>query len=157
MKKLFTIVLQAALCLLATNLSAQNLDKETQAIPPGFGKEKTVLIALKSGNGQVDKALEKAFEKYYTGAYEIMDMEDMASMKKKADVHYYLFQTITDHVAGSFRGGERISPTDNFSYSVRDMKTFTEYKLSFFGGGYKKLMESYIQKLEEERKKNEGK
>jgi hypothetical protein len=84
-----------------------------------------------------------------------MDMEEMGIMKRKADVHYYLFQTITDR-GRKFKSGERISPTDNFSYSVRDMKTFTEYKLSFFGGDYKKLMESYIQKLEEERKKGEG-
>ena len=142
------------------NLNAQKLDKEIDAFPPDFGKGKTFLfVETIPGYFQVNKALDKTFEKYYTGSYELVDIREMNDAKKiKEDVNYYLFVTIYDKQAGFFRESdmERIKPNTNYSYGIKDLKTDKLYRLSFEGGAYKKLMETYVKKLEEIRLKNES-
>ncbi|MBK8139975.1 MAG: hypothetical protein IPK57_02490 [Chitinophagaceae bacterium] len=56
---------------------------------------------------------------------------------------------------GQGTGFQRQGPSSNYSYGVLDRATSKEYRISFFGGAYKGLMEAYVKKLEQERKKNE--
>lgn len=155
------LVMVSALC--AHSFAQRNLlAKEDDAIPPGFGKVKTTLLVINNGNFQVDKCLEKTFEKYYTGNYLIIDEMEQYNKRYNDTVKYkYTFIVYTDNQKGKWvRGGggssgyERQGPTTNYSYGVMDRTDSKEYHISFFGGGYKGLMEAYVKKLEEERKKN---
>ena len=137
------------------------LAKEGQAIPDSFGKMKTTMLVVNTGNFQVNKCLEKTFEKYYTGRYVIIDEMDQYSKKYSDTAKYkYVFITYVDNQSGKWvrgqgTGFERQGATSNYSYGVMDRASSKEYHISFFGGAYKGLMEAYVKKLEEERKKNE--
>ncbi|MBK9379865.1 MAG: hypothetical protein IPN39_00840 [Chitinophagaceae bacterium] len=145
------------------NLFAQGklLAKEGQAIPDSFGKKTTTMLVFNTGNFQVNNCLEKTFEKYYTGKYEIIDEMQEGSKRYSDTVKYkYAFITYVDDqpgkwVRGQGTGFQRQGPSSNYSYGVLDRATSKEYRISFFGGAYKGLMEAYVKKLEQERKKNE--
>ena len=139
------------------------LAKEGQAVPDSFGKKKTTMLVIKTGNFQVNKCLEKTFEKYYTGNYIIIEPLEMYRKPYSDSVKYkYAFVTYVDSYSGSWRnnptgapGYVREGPGSNYSYGVTDRTISKDYNISFFGGAYKGLMEAYVKKLEEERKKNE--
>lgn len=144
--------------LLIQGLKAQNLDKETDAFPPDFGKEKTHVVFLTiPGDFQLNKAVKNAFSKYYTGSFEIIEFKSKEGRKHNVEgTKYYAFRVIYDRQSGYFSGGERVSPDTNYSFGINDIASDKLYKLSFFGGTYKKLLEAYVKKLEEIRKSNES-
>ena len=136
---------------------AHQLTNPTDTFPPNFGKGKTYLyVVTMPGYFQVNKALEKAFEKNYTGSYEIIDYLDFVKVKQRKGVSSYAFSMIYDKTAGFFQAGERIGPRTDYSCGVQDMTSFTEYKLPYFGGNYNKVINKYIDRLEEIRKANEA-
>jgi hypothetical protein len=139
------------------------LAKEDGAIPVNFGKEKTILLVVKSPAGHdVNKALEKIFEKYYTGSYEIIKYMDQVEVKYHDSLKYgYKFNVLIDMQAGQYTtrrpggGFERMGPANEYSFGVTDQQTKKDYSISFFKQSFTGLLEAYIKKLEEERKKNE--
>ena len=155
------ILLCASLYAAPSFAQGKLLAKEGQAIPDSFGKKKTTMLVFNTGNFQVNNCLEKTFEKYYTGNYLIIDeMEESAKRYSDTVKYRYAFITYVDNQAGEWvrgqgTGFERQGPSSNYSYGVLDRATSKEYRISFFGGAYKGLMEAYVKKLEEERKKNE--
>jgi hypothetical protein len=164
MKKIKIIALLIA-SLLAVHSFAQSklLAKEDGAIPPDFGKVKTKLLVVKTPAGHsVNKALEKIFEKYYTGPYEIIDYMDQLQVRYHDSTKYgYRFNVILDMQAGQFTtrrpggGYERTGPSNEYSFGVTDQHTKKDYNISFFKESFTGLLEAYVKKLEEERKKNE--
>ena len=139
------------------------LAKEDNAIPVNFGKEKTTLLVVKTPAGHdVNKALEKMFEKYYAGPYEIIDFLDQFQVRYHDSVKYgYKFNVVIDMQPGQFTtrrpggGYERMGPSNEYSFGVTDQHTKKDYNISFFKESFSGLLETYIKKLEEERKKNE--
>ena len=137
--------------------------KETQAIPPDLGKDKsTMLVILSPAGFQVNKAMEKAFEENYTGKYTVIRYREQFEPRYQDSVKYrYRFQVYINMEPGQFtrsrsQGGfERQGPSNNYSFGVWDMFTGKDYNLSIAGPAYKKLVEPYVKKLEEQRKKNE--
>jgi hypothetical protein len=158
--QLFALVVIINFVTLSCSAPGKLLAKEGQAIPDNFGKEKTTMLVVKTGNFQVNNALEKAFEKYYTGDYIIIEEAEKNSKKYSDTKKYkYLFNTYSDYQAGKFVTGqgtklERVPASSNYSFGVTDRSAERKYSISFYGGGYKGLMEAYVKKLEEERKKN---
>ncbi len=144
-------------CLLNGHSFAHGLYNPTDTFPPNFGKGKTYLyVVTMPGYFQVNKALEKAFEKNYTGSYEIIDYRDFVNVKQRKGVSSYAFSMIYDKTAGFFQAGQRVGPSTDYSCGVQDMTSFTEYKLPYFGGNYNKVINKYIDRLEEIRKANEA-
>jgi hypothetical protein len=136
---------------------ALQFNKPSDTFPPNFGKGKTYLyVVTMPGYFQVNKALEKVFEKKYTGSYEIIDYRDFYKVKQKKGVNSYAFSMIYDKTAGFFQAGERIGPNTDYSCGVQDMETGASYKLPDFGGNYKKVMEKYVEGLESLRLSNEA-
>lgn len=154
-------IILSAMFLLFVNFShAQYTDEELDAYPPDFGVGKTHLVIVTiPGYFQVNNALKKTFEKYYTGSYEIIKITDTEGRKhNQPDTKYYGFNVYYDRQEGQFIGSDntRISPTVNYSFGMTDFASSKEYKLSFYAGTYNKLMKAYIQKLEQVRKSNEA-
>lgn len=166
MKKInFVVLIFLIAGLNATPLFSQSklLAKEDGAIPVNFGKEKTTLLVVKTPAGHsVNKALEKIFEKYYTGRYEIIDYMDQVQVRYHDSLKYgYRFNVLLDMQAGQFTtrrpggGYERMGPSNEYSFGVTDQHTKKDYNISFYKESFTGLLEAYVKKLEEERKKNE--
>jgi|CXWL01.1.fsa_nt_gi hypothetical protein len=166
MKKLNTAVLIFLLTsLYAVPCFAQKdlLAKEDQAIPPDFGKDKSTLLVIKSPAGfQVNGALDNVFEKYYKGSYEIIKYKEQFEAPYRDTIKYrYRFNILIDMEGGKFTtrrpegGFNREGPSNEYSYGITDIQSPKDYNISFSMANYKKLMEAYVKKLEEERKKNE--
>ena len=139
------------------------LASEGQSIPPGFGKDKSTLLVIKSPAGfQVNGALDNVFEKYYKGPYEIIKYKEQFELQYRDTIKYrYRFNIMINMEAGEFTtrrpegGYNREGPSNDYSYGITDIQSLKDYNISFSIANYKKLMEAYVQKLEEERKKNE--
>jgi hypothetical protein len=163
MKKLVLILFFTSLYTLHSFAQEKLLAKEDQAIPPGFGKDRSTLLVIKSPAGfQVNGALDKIFEKNYTGPYEIIKYKEQFEAPYRDTIKYrYRFNIIIDMEPGKFTtrrpegGFNREGTSSNYSYGVTDIQTLKDYNISFSMANYKKLMEAYVEKLEEVRKKNE--
>jgi hypothetical protein len=157
-KKRLKTSLTIILLLLISGLNAQNLDKEKDAFPPDFGKEKNHIVFVTiPGDFQINKAVKNAFTKYYTGSFEIIEFRKNEGRKHNVEgTKYYGFKVIYDKQAGHFSGGGRVGPDTNYSFGINDLASDKLYKLSFFAGTYKKLLMAYVKKLEEIRKSNEN-
>jgi hypothetical protein len=143
-------IIISIIALLSHFATAQKLENETGHIPPDFGKQKThIIFRTIAGNPPLNNAVRKAFEKYYTGSYEIVSHKDETDKKhNELDTKYYSFQVFTNKYGSS--------PGDiEYSFGVRDNITLTQYRISFYKATYGKLLPAYIQKLEEVRKQNE--
>ena len=151
----------------ATPLLAQDklLANESQAIPPNFGKDRSTLLVIKSPAGfQVNGALDKVFEKYYTGPYEIIKYKEQFEAPYRDTVKYrYRFNILINIEPGKFTNRRpdgtlnREGLSNEYSYGVADVQARKSYDISFTTANYKKLMIAYVQKLEEARKMNEQK
>lgn len=146
----------------AASAQGKLLAKEDQAIPDSFARYKGTMLVINHANFQVRKCLEKTFEKYYTGNYELVDEFDQYKKPYNDTAKYrYVFITYTDSQDGKWvrngsgPGFQRQGPSSNYSYGVFDRATGKEYHISFFGGAYKGLMEAYVKKLEGVRTKSE--
>ena len=160
-RKLFFAIITVLLFQSTSFAQGKLLAKEGQAIPDSFQNYKGTMLVLYHGNFQVDKCLEKTFEKYYTGNYTLIEKTDQYNKRYNDSLKYrYVFITYTNSHSGQWRsnpGGSgyvRESPSSNYSYGVLDRVTGKSHNISFFGGAYKGLMEAYVKKLEEERKKS---
>jgi hypothetical protein len=166
MKKLnFAVFILLLTSLNAAPLFSQSklLAKEDAAIPENFGKQKTTLLVVKTPAGHsVNKALEKIFEKYYTGSYLIIDYMDQVYVRYHDSLKYgYKFNVLLDMQPGKFTtrrpggGFERIGPSNEYSFGVTDQHNKKDYNISFFKESFTGLLEAYVKRLDEERKKNE--
>lgn len=147
---------------ITANGQGKLLAKEDQAIPDSFARYKGTMLVINHANFQVRKCLEKTFEKYYTGNYELVDEYDQYKKPYNDTAKYrYVFITYTDSQDGKWvrngsgPGFQRQGPSSNYSYGIYDRATGKEYHISFFGGAYKGLMEAYVKKLEGVRTKKE--
>ena len=127
---------------------------KNEQIPDDFGKgNKTILIVptvlpQEGLSKKIDKAVLGAFEKYYKGLYSYV------GDNKKAINLGYSFSTYSEYNAGSFSGKDRIAPSTDIYFGVKDLETKKVYKMLRFGN-YKKFAKLYVQALEIVRKRNE--
>jgi hypothetical protein len=156
MRKFYLLLLSVSLCLAFTNCrSSKSLFKDQDPVPAEFGKEQTTVLVIRTEQNKVNKALENAFQKYYSGPFELVEQKDLTS-KKYSDIkkYRYCFRTKIQFQAASGMGDSRMAATNNYSYDVLDRKTMKVNGLDFYGGAYKGLMEAYVKKLEETKASN---
>lgn len=141
------------LCILVLTscVSTKTFLKNDQ-IPTDFGKGKSTVIVITSGNKKVDRAVEYAFEKYYKGSFE----NGQSSLAKKQinETHFYTFNTYTSYNPGVFTSNGRQAPSTDIYFGVTDLKTNKSYKNIRYGN-YKKFSKLFVQALEIVRKRNE--
>lgn len=154
MKKLILLLLIfSSICSISF---AQNT-AAADTFPLDFGKTKTYLYVITiPGYFQANNALKKAMEKNYTGEYEVIDVRDFMKGPQKQNSSNYALSMIYDNQEGYFSASGRITPETNYSCGVKDMSTDKLYRLPYVGGNYKKVMDTYIKRLEEIRKSNEA-
>ena len=130
--------------------SSKNLFKDQDPVPADFGKEATTVLVIKTEQNKVNKALESAFQKYYTGSYELIELSDLKNKKYNDTEKYrYCFRTKIGYQAASGMGESRMAASNTYTYDVLDRKTMKANGLDFVGGAYKGLMEAYVKKMEE--------
>ena len=63
--------------------------KDSENVPPDFGKEKSTLLVVRERQGY-NKKLDKIFQKYYTGDYVFVDREELNTKYSDTSNYRYL-------------------------------------------------------------------
>ena len=106
------------------------------------------MIVGPAASDKVQKSLMEAFEKEYGGKFE--DYKAGWSRNfRDTSIHMYRFDVITSR--SSFEG------TDDYKFSLIDLRNGKVYKADFWSGGAKKGAMYYLKRLEKFRISNGGK
>ena len=143
------IITSAVFILIFCPIYSQIFEDEKNLIPPDFGKNKThVVFQMVSGDPAMNKAVKKAFEKYYTGSFEIISQkEDKGKNHDQPDTKYYWFKVIWEP--------NYYNTDKGYSFGLREFNTFKVYQISYYSYTYGKILPAYVKKMEEVRKMNE--
>lgn len=141
-------------CVAALKGSIKEDDKQ---IPVGFGKEEVTILVLRKGVRSYDKYLERNFEKYYTGNYEIIDRTEIDNKQYSNKNKYrYIFseEKHVDYGNPARRTSIGEPATIYAMFGLLDRVTGKVYKTKHGTGAFAQWMKVYIQKLEKTRLKN---
>jgi len=142
--------------------------KDTDNVPPEFGKGKTTILVVKHKNGY-NKKIDKILKNHYTGEYIFISGEELKN--KYADTISYRYvlddqtsvtrSTTTSVIPVGPRAGQFSSqPTSaaGRSFHITDRKTNKIHDTGISSGtSWKKILKTYLKKLESTRKENENK
>lgn len=142
--------------------------KDTDNVPPDFGKEKTTLLVIKERKGYNKKA-EKIFKDHYSGAYIFITRAELESKYTDAINYRYLLDddisiskmyvttVTTDRSTGFQTRSTAPQSSASRSFHVLDRKTNKIHDTGISSGtSWKKILKTYLKKLDAERKKNGG-
>ena len=144
------------------------IKKDTENVPADFGKEKTTLLVIEERKGY-NKKVEKVIKDNYTGDYLFVTREELES--KYADpVNYryvldddisiskmYVTTVTTDRSTGFQSRSTAPQSSASRSFHVLDRKTNKIHDTGISSGtSWKTILKTYLQKLDNERKKNGG-
>ena len=145
------------------------IKKDTENIPPDFGKEKTTLLIVKHKNNY-NKKVDKITKKYYTGDYMLVPKEELTSKYSDAENYRYILDdeitisstrvtTITtNRQTGMSTPSSQVYSAGGRSFRIIDRKTEKTHDTGVSSGtSWKKILKTYLKKLESERNKNENK
>lgn len=107
------------------------------------------LLVKDADQNKVSKCLEETMEKYYKGKYIIAPSAGLYTTYKDVAKYRYVLVIFTRDVPGQWIGRERFPPTTDYSYGIFDRETGIQHRLSYWAGGYKKSMITFVKKLEE--------
>lgn len=125
------------------------------AIPPEFGKEKTVLLCMITGKNSYDKYMKKHVTAQYHGEYEFVLPKDLEAENYK-DVSKYRYVFDRDKSSYSRYTPQKASGQTTYttsSYFIFDRKTNKTYEFSMTSSFYAKIIQGYMIGLEKERLK----
>jgi len=151
MKKRILNFLIVSTILFSSCVSSKTFMKNDQ-IPEDFGKGNKAILIIPSGYEKIDRAVEAAFEAYYTGDYELGG--GVKSNKKSVAKIGYTFNTYTSFNPGRFTASGREGPSADTYFGVTDLDTKKTYKNIRYGN-YKKFARLFVQALEIVRKQNQ--
>lgn len=121
------------------------------AIPPDFGKEKTVFVVILRGRGSYDKYVKSAVKKYYKGEYVFVNVKkeslnnDKFSDKNK--YRYYFDYSDGSTVTTTFSNGQSASSTYKRFY-VHDRLLEKRYQSGGETALFGKALKAYMGNLE---------
>ena len=148
---LFVMVLTIS-CGALTKAAIKNDGKQ---MPPYFGNTPSTLLVIRQNRNMDEKPIEKVFQKYYTGPYEIID-EGELSNEKYSDTSKYRYYFNMNHESHSRYTASGSSNIAVWGFSVTDRSTNQTF-YSKMASLYKKVLEKYVETLNEVRIKNETK
>src|SRR5215204_414817 len=146
------------------------IKKDTENVPPDFGKGKTTILVIKHKQNGYNKKVDKLFKQNYTGDYILTTREELDN-KYKDSINYryvldddisvskmYVTTVTTDRSTGfSTRTTEPRSSASR-SFHIIDRKTNKIHDTGVSSGtSWKTILKTWLKKLDSERKKNEGK
>ncbi len=151
------LFLSTIFLLLSTNFGF-TIKSPDDVVPPDFGKEPTTILVLETPRNNVNKAIESAFEKSYTGTIQLISMEDFKN-KNYSDMkkYHYCFMTNIKLIEATGMGNSRIPATYEYSYVLLDRETSKTYGFDYGSNSWKNLLKKYVKKLEEAKQANEKK
>lgn len=160
MKKMFTAVfVLLSLCASAQKNKQAAIDSMLNIVmgegelPPGFtGNATTILVIFKDKVNSVNKYLEKALEKEYTGQYRLLEQGETLSPKDTANVRYAV-QILTTFKPGYFAAGGRQAPETEYRMMMLDRVSKTTYLSNKSTSCFSCLFKSYFKMLDKERMK----
>jgi len=145
------------------------IKKDTENVPPDFGKEKTTLLVVRERKGY-NKKVDKIFQKHYTGDYVFIDREELYTKYSDTTNYRYLIDddvsiskmyvttVTTDRSTGFQSRSTAPQSSGSRSFHILDRKTRKIHDTGISSGtSWKKILKTYLKKLDSERKKNGGK
>jgi hypothetical protein len=163
---LVTIVLMLSSCGMIIN---SYIRKDTENVPPDFGKGKTTLLVVRERKGY-NKKVDEIFQKYYTGDYIFVDREELNTKYSDTINYRYVIDDdisisrseVTTMTRNSSTGmstrSNEVRSAASRSFHILDRKTKNIHDTGVSSGtSWKKILKTYLKKLDSERKKNAGK
>ena len=163
---LATIVFMLSSCGMIIN---SYIRKDTENVPPDFGKEKTTLLVVRERKGYNNK-VDKIFQKYYTGDYIFVDRAELNTKYSDSINYRYLIDdeisisrsSITTMTTNTSTGistrSNEVRSSASRSFHILDRKTKKIHDTGVSSGtAWKKILKTYLKKLDSERNKNGGK
>ena len=142
------------------------IKKDTENVPPDFGKEKTTLLVIQERKGY-NKKVEKIVKDNYSGNYIFVTRAELENKYADAMNYRYVLDddisvskmyvtTITtDRSTGFQTRSTAPQSSASRSFHVLDRKTNKIHDTGVSSGtSWKKILKTYLQKLDAERKKN---
>lgn len=122
--------------------------------PPEFGKIKTTILVVEAGRKSYDKYLIKNWTSY-TGDYILVKRDELKqNMYEDVKKYRYIFDDEENsHTSRDFSTGRNQTLT-GVSFYLMDRTDGKHYSINVESGLWSKLMKSYIEKLNDIRKKN---
>ena len=144
------------------------IKKDTENVPPDFGREKTTLLVVRERKGY-NKKVDKIFQKHYTGDYVFIDREEQNTKYSDTINYRYLIDddisisrsevtTMTRNTStGMSTRSNEVRSAASRSFHILDRKTKKIHDTGVSSGtSWKKILKTYLKKLDTERKKNGG-
>lgn len=163
---LATIVFMLSSCGMIIN---SYIRKDTENVPPDFGKEKTTLLVVRERKGYNNK-VDKIFQKYYTGDYIFVDRAELNTKYSDSINYRYLIDDeisisrssittmTTNPSTGISTRSNEVRSSASRSFHILDRKTKKIHDTGVSSGtAWKKILKTYLKKLDSERNKNGGK
>jgi hypothetical protein len=144
--------------------------KDTENVPPDFGKEKTTMLVLQERKGYTKK-IKKILNDNYSGDYVFVTREELKTKYSDAEKYRYILDddititrrdviTIThttDLNTGFTTTDAQNRSTASRSFHILDRKSNKIHDTGVSSGtSWKTILKSYLKKLDSERKKNGG-
>lgn len=121
------------------------------AIPPDFGKEKTVFLVVLRGRSSYDKYVKSAVKKYYKGDYVFVNVKkesiDNEKFSDKNKYRYYFDYSDGSTQTTTFSNGQSASSTFKRFY-VYDRLMEKRYQSGGETGLFGKALKAYMGNLE---------
>lgn len=141
-----------------SGFSDQRSTRDEDTVPPELGKEPTTILLLETPRNKVNKDMQQAFEKFYSGTVEMIPEAMLKSNQYKDTKKYrYYLTTNIRFVEAKGWGNNRQPATYEYSYGLVDRQTDNHYGTSNASDAWLSLLKRYIKKMEEVRISNEGK
>jgi len=142
--------------------------KDTENVPPDFGKEKTTLLVIQERKGYTKK-VKKIFDGHYSGDYVFVTWAELDNKYGDA-INYryvldddvsvsksYVTTVTTDRSTGFQTRSTAPQSSASRSFHILDRKTKKIHDTGVSSGtSWKKILKVYLKKLDTERKKNGG-
>ena len=142
--------------------------KDTENVPPDLGKEKTTLVVIQERKGY-NKKVEKIFKENYSGAYVFTTWTELDNkygdtvnyryiLDDNVSVSKWYVTTITTNRSTGFKTRSTAPQSSaSRSFHILDRKTRKIHDTGVSSGtSWKKILKTYLKKIDAERKKNGG-
>ena len=130
--------------------------EENSAIPPEFGKEKTILMCVIKDDFYYDKHVKSAVKNNYKGEYVFVNLQDTYSEKysdKKIYRYIFDYNEGSRHTVANAHNPRSTTYTRKVYY-IQDRLNNKFYKSGAEFPSYAKAMDAYMQNLELKRISN---
>ena len=145
-----------------------HIRKDDKNVPTDFGKEKTAILVIKKDNAY-NKRVDKIFKSSYTGSYFFITRAELESKYNDIAAYRYVLDnemtisrtttatTVNTPGVGSGTIKQSGPSSVSLSFHIVDRKTNTIHDTGISSGtSWKKILKAFLQKLDNERKKNGG-